>query len=195
MTFKELRYLWQADLYRHKANASKCFCLRYLLLAPTFKFLFWMRLCTYLAPKRLARPFHWFCRLVLRRYQYKYGISISPRTRIGSGLYIAHGGCIFVSEYATLGRNCNITHEVTIGEAVRGKRKGYPVIGDNVYIGPGAKIIGAVHVGNNAAVGANCVVTKDVPDNAVVVGVPGDVISYAGSTGYISNTDYGPPPE
>jgi serine O-acetyltransferase len=59
-----------------------------------------------------------------------------------------------------------------------------------VYIGPGAKIIGAVRVGNNVAIGANCVVTKDVPDNAVVVGVPGKIISFRGSQGYVNRTEY-----
>ena len=74
--------------------------------------------------------------------------------------------------------------------ANRGVRKGYPVIGDNVYIGPGAKVIGNVYVGNNVAIGANCVVTKNVPDNSVVVGIPGNVISSKGSTGYVNRTDY-----
>ena len=70
------------------------------------------------------------------------------------------------------------------------KKKGSPIIGDNVYIATGAKIIGAIKIGNNVAIGANCVVTKDIPDNAVVVGVPGKVISYEGSKGYVNNTDY-----
>jgi len=65
-----------------------------------------------------------------------------------------------------------------------------PEIGDNVYIGPGAKIIGNIKIGNNAAIGANCVVTKDVPENGVVVGVPGRVISFEGSAGYINKTNY-----
>ena len=64
------------------------------------------------------------------------------------------------------------------------------MIGRNVYIGPGAKIVGAVHVGDDVAIGANCVVTDDVPDHAVVVGVPGRVISFDGSAGYVNRTDY-----
>src|SRR3972149_632365 len=72
----------------------------------------------------------------------------------------------------------------------RGPRKGAAVIGDNVYIGPGARIVGKVDIGSNVAIGANCVVTKDVPENAVVVGVPGKVISFNGSGDYIQNTDY-----
>lgn len=64
------------------------------------------------------------------------------------------------------------------------------MIGDDVYIGPGAVIVGKVAVGNRVAVGANCVVLADVPDDGVVVGVPGRVISSAGSTGYVGKTDY-----
>ena len=89
-----------------------------------------------------------------------------------------------------IGSNCNLSHGVTIGVTRRGDKMGVPIIGDNVYIGPGAKIIGRVNIGNNAAIGANCVVTKDVPDFGVVVGIPGKVISYEGSQGYINKTDY-----
>ena len=83
-----------------------------------------------------------------------------------------------------------ISQGVTRGQANRGPRKGYAFIGDNVYIGPGAQLVRSVRVGNNVAVGANCVVTKDVPDNAVVVGVPGRIISCDGSKNYVNWTDY-----
>jgi serine O-acetyltransferase len=79
---------------------------------------------------------------------------------------------------------------VTLGKSNRGKNKGSPVLGDNVYIGPGAKIVGGIRVGDNVAIGANCVVAKNIPDNAVVVGVPGEVISMDGSVGYINRIDY-----
>ena len=59
-----------------------------------------------------------------------------------------------------------------------------------MYIATGAKIIGAITIGNNVAIGANCVVTKDIPHNAVVVGIPGKVILYEGSKGYVNNIDY-----
>ena len=94
------------------------------------------------------------------------------------------------NEEMQIGKNCNLSHDVTIGVSRRGERAGVPVIGDNVYIGPGAKIFGRITIGNNAAIGANCVVTKDVPENAVVVGIPEKVISYEGSTGYINKTNY-----
>src|SRR4030095_2942890 len=77
-----------------------------------------------------------------------------------------------------------------MGQATRGRRRGTPVIGRNVYIGPGAKIVGAVRVGDDVAIGANCVVTDDVPDHAVVAGIPGKVISFAWSAGYVTRTDY-----
>ena len=121
---------------------------------------------------------------------YKYGIDIPPHTKIVSGLYIGHFGCIRVSPNVIIGKNCNVSPWIAIGQVNRGVRKGWPVIGDNVYIGRGAKIIGNITIGNNVAIGANCVVTLDIPDNAVVVGIPGKVISYKGSEGYINNIDY-----
>ncbi len=128
--------------------------------------------------------------LFFLRYVYKYGISIPYITKIGSGFVIGHFGGIVVSDKAVIGNNCTISHGVTIGKANRGKNLGHPTIGDNVYMGAGAKIIGNIKVGNNVVIGANCVVTKDVPDNAVVASVPGKVISYDGTEGYLKRTDY-----
>ena len=89
-----------------------------------------------------------------------------------------------------IGENCNLSHDVTIGVSRRGKTPGVPSFGNNVYIGPGEKIFGNIHIGSYAAIGANCVVTKDVPDYGVVVGIPGRVISFDGSDGYVNNTGY-----
>ncbi len=118
------------------------------------------------------------------------GIDIPFSTEIGSGFYIGHFGGIIVNDKSVIGKNCNISQGVTLGQANRGKNKGYPTLGDNVYLGPGAKIVGAVKIGNNVAIGANCVVTKDVPDNSVVVGIPGKIISKEGAVGYVNKTDY-----
>ena len=78
---------------------------------------------------------------------------------------------IFISIGAKIGKDCVIFHQCTIGSTTLRDSKGFgaPVIGDNVYIGAGAKIIGNVHIGNHVRIGANCVVTEDVPDNATVV--------------------------
>jgi serine O-acetyltransferase len=108
------------------------------------------------------------------------GIQIPLGTDIGKGLYLPHHGLIVVHQKASLGEHCNIGQGVTIGIAGRGEKKGVPKIGNYVYIAPGAKIIGKINIGNNVMIGANAVVTKDVPDNAVVAGVPAKIISYKG---------------
>jgi serine O-acetyltransferase len=152
-----------------------------------------MRLCKYLKTadfKILSLPLYVLIRAILVHYQYKFGIEIPPDTQIGSGFYIGHFGGIVINARSIIGNNVNISPGVVIGQSSRGKNKGYPTIGNNVYIGPGAKIIGAVYIGNNVAVGANCVVTKDIPDNAVVVGIPGKIISFDGIQEYIKHTNY-----
>jgi serine O-acetyltransferase len=113
------------------------------------------------------------------------GIALQPQATIGKGLYIGHGGSVFVGGSAVLGENCNLSHEVTIGVGGRGDERGMPVIGDRVYVAAGAKIFGKLTVGNDVAVGANAVVTKSVPDCAVAVGIPARVISYEGSFDFI----------
>lgn len=136
----------------------------------------------------MTYPLYVVAVLILNHYKYKFGITLSHATSIGSGLYIGpHMAGIVVNNFAVIGKNCNLSQGMTIGQTYRGKRKGTPVIGDNVFIGPGAKIIGD---GNNVAIGANCVVADDSPDNAVVVGVPGRVVSYNGSREYVNETDY-----
>jgi serine O-acetyltransferase len=112
------------------------------------------------------------------------GISISQRALIGGGLYINHFGSIFIGA-AIIGENCNLSHEVTIGVAGRGDNRGLPTVGNRVHISPGAKLIGKIEIGDDVAIGANAVVTKSVPDCAVVVGVPAKVISYRGSFDFV----------
>ncbi|WP_310185678.1 serine O-acetyltransferase [Bacillus sp. 3255] len=190
---KELKKYWYSDLFRYEESQTVDFKKLILrqYISPGFRYTFWLRLCWYLKHKnRLWSPLYVIAMANLQRYKYKFGIDISPKTKIGTGFYIGHFGGITVNSLAKIGKNCNMSQGVTIGMANRGKNRGVAVIGDNVYIGPGAKIVGAVKIGNNVAIGANCVVTKDVPDNAVVVGVPGKVISMEGSSGYIGNTNY-----
>lgn len=105
----------------------------------------------------------------------RYGCFIPPRLALPQSTVFPHGLYgIFISERAKIGAGCTIFQYVTIGSNTLADSAGggAPVIGDNVYIGAGAKIIGNVHVGNNVRIGANAVVTKDVPDNATVV-LPG----------------------
>ena len=189
--FQRYISILKADLYRYEGNSSLPMFINQLVLCPGFQYSFWMRTCAYSRHHPILK-FVLFplSRLILNHYIYKYGIDISYKTKIGGGLYFAHTGGIVISVKANIGKNCNISHEVTIGVTNRGDRQGCPKIGDNVYIGPGAKIIGNICIGNGAAIGANCVVTHDVPDNAVVVGVPGKVVSFKGSAGYINRIDY-----
>ena len=98
----------------------------------------------------------------------KYSVEISSKSSIGSGLRLPHLHDITVSEFAEIGDNCTIFHQVTIGVNERRSTKKAPRIGNNVYIGVGAKIIGDIVVGNNCIIGANAVVTKNVPDNMIV---------------------------
>lgn len=191
MKFSEYKYLIFSDLYRITGKKTFLTLIRYVMFGEAYQYTFWMRTCSYTKQNTLSKLFIYpFLRIILNHYMYKYGISISPATEIKSGFYIGHFGGIVVNHRVKIGRNCNISQGVTIGQSNRGKYKGYPVIGDHVYIGPGAKIIGAVHIGNYVAIGANCVVTKDIPDYSVVVGIPGKVIGNQGSEGYINHTDY-----
>ncbi|UCV05489.1 serine O-acetyltransferase [Dechloromonas denitrificans] len=186
--------IWKSDLHRHMQGKSDLrTSLKAYRLLPGFRFLVWLRLAASTQKSVGLWSFvHRVARIGHKHYLYKYGISIPYPTKIGSGFYIGHFGGIVVNEAAEIGRNCNISHGVTIGQLNRGERKGTPKIGDEVYIGPGAKIIGAIRIGNGCAIGANAVVTKDLPDKAVAVGIPARIISYAGAEGYVEYCDYPP---
>lgn len=121
------------------------------------------------------------CRLGLMRKVYSYlyyrslekkGSFIGVLAEFKNRPVFPHGAVgVFISNGAKIGENCVIFHQVTIGSNTLGdsKHKGYPVIGDNCYIGAGAKIIGNVRIGDNVRIGANCVVVEDVESNSVVV--------------------------
>ncbi len=157
-------------------------------MIPGFRYMFWMRKSANL--KGTKNPLYIYNRLMLRRCTYKYGIDIPCSTNIGMGFYIGHFSGIIVSSSTIIGNNVNISQGVTIGAASRGPRKGAAIIGNEVYIGPGAKIIGKIKIGNNVAIGANAVVTKDIPNNSVVAGIPAKIISATGTEGYILNKVY-----
>ena len=114
------------------------------------------------------------------------GISLPFTAKIGRGFYIGHFGQIIVSSSAVIGECCNISQGVTIGQAGRGVDQFVPIIGDRVYIGPGAQLFGKLRIGNDVAIGANAVVTKDLPDNAVAVGVPAKIINFNSSRDFVN---------
>jgi serine O-acetyltransferase len=104
-----------------------------------------------------------------------FGIGIWPTSDIGPGLKIEHwGGIIIVAK--KIGKHCRISQQVTIGHIGGFKGGGLPTLGDNVYVGAGAKILGEINIGSNVKIGANAVVITNVPDNAVAVGVPARII-------------------
>lgn len=103
------------------------------------------------------------------------GIEIHPGAEIGAGFFIDHGMGVVIGETSEVGDNVTLYHGVTLGGVSIEKGKRHPTIGDNVVIGAGAKILGAITIGHCSRIGANAVVVKDVPSNSVVVGVPGRV--------------------
>lgn len=106
-----------------------------------------------------------------------YSCTISYKTSIGEGTKLPHGGLgVVIHEDAIIGRNCKILQNVTIGG--RNGKSGAPKIGDDVLVGAGAVLLGDIKIGNNVAIGANAVVLNNIPDNAVVVGVPGRIIRF-----------------
>ncbi|MEW6716968.1 MAG: serine O-acetyltransferase [Chloroflexota bacterium] len=105
------------------------------------------------------------------------GIEIHPGATIGRRLFIDHGMGVVIGETAEIGDNVTLYHGVTLGGTSLAKEKRHPTIGEYVVIGAGAKVLGAITVGENSRIGANAVVIKSVPANSVVVGVPGQNIS------------------
>jgi serine O-acetyltransferase len=184
-------YLIYSDLYRYYGRFSTALLLKELLWGIGFRYTFWLRLSRYFKYKsKWFYPLFLLCWLITRRYMFKFGIQIPYATVIGPGFYIGHFCTIVISSTTVIGKNCNISQGVTIGLRTRGEKRGSPTIGDNVFIGPGAKIFGNIRIGNNVAIGANAVVTKDVEDHQVVAGVPAKVISQEGTEGVVTNTDY-----
>ncbi|MDQ1919500.1 serine O-acetyltransferase [Massilia pseudoviolaceinigra] len=188
---QHLRMLWRADLYRHLGGQSGTrAALRAYRMVPGFRFMVWLRLAA--ATQRaglLWKPVYVLARIMHKHYTYKFGISIPHDTQIGPGFFIGHFGGIVINRDARIGRNCNISQGITIGQLNRGERKGVPVLGDNIYIGPGAVVVGAIHIANGCAIGANAVVTRDLGENSVAVGIPAKVISTQGSEGYVEHCD------
>lgn len=113
------------------------------------------------------------------------GIEISHDAKIGKGLFIGHLSGVVIGHGSKIGNYPSFHQGITIGGAGRGENHGSPTIGERVYFGSGAKIIGKINVGNNVMIGANAVVVKDIPENAVVVGVPAKTINYNGSEDFV----------
>jgi serine O-acetyltransferase len=193
MTWQKCRGLIVSDLWRHNGRGGVGDFWRLFLSTPGFRYTVLLRLYAWSRETRwCALGARQSIVLLLHHYAIRFGIDISRDTRIGSGFYIGHFGGICVNQGVVIGDNCNISQGVTLGQANRGERVGCPVIGNNVYIAPGAKIIGRIRVGDGAAIGANAVVINDVAPHTTVGGIPARAISDQGSEGYVNRTDYPP---
>lgn len=111
-------------------------------------------------------------RLFMRKYRHKFGLEISYKTQIGKGLYLGHAFDITINPASIIGDNCNIHRGVVIGQENRGKRKGCPTIGNQVWIGVNAAVVGKIHIGDDVLIAPNAYVNCDVPSHSVVYGNP-----------------------
>ena len=142
-----------------------------VLLCPSFKALIYYKISHYFYERK---------HLILARYisekaKRKTGIEIHPGATIGKRLFIDHGTGVVIGETAIVGNDVTLFHGVTLGGTGKEKGKRHPTIGNNVFIGSGAKILGNIVIGNNVKIGANAVILKNVPSNVTIV-VPGKIV-------------------
>ena len=161
-----IKYI-NSDYFRYYGKNDSFFKITLKALFSTnhcFRYLFWLRLSANLRGG-VARFIHY-------RLSIKYNIQIPIRTKIGYGLYIGHGVGIVINGDTVIGNNVNLSQFLSIGT----NHKTPAIIGDNVYIGPNVCIVENVIIGNNVTIGAGAVVTKDIPSNTTVAGVPAKII-------------------
>lgn len=140
---------------------------------PGFHALIFHRFAHFLWRKKLR----FFARWISQLGRFFTGIEIHPAAKIGEGLFIDHGMGVVIGETAKIGKNVTIYHGVTLGGVSAKVGIRHPQIGDDVIIGSGAALLGAIEVGNGARIGSNAVVVKDVPAGATMVGVPARNVS------------------
>ena len=139
-----------------------------IILYPGFHAILFHRIAHFLYCKKLF----FLARLISQIARHITGIEIHPGAKVGKKLFIDHGMGIVIGETTTIGDNCTIYHNSTLGGTGKDKYKRHPDLGNNVMIGSGAKVLGPIKIGNNVKVGANSVVLRDIPDNVTVVGIP-----------------------
>lgn len=163
----------QKDLYRYVGEKNKSFIvqLRYFLFTPGFRYIYYFRKTQ--NSKWICFKIFWM--LLLRCQMLKTGIQIPYQTKIEEGFRIVHFGHIVINPESVIGKNFNISQGCLIGNA-DGKRKGTPIIGDNVCMNANSIIIGGVKIGNNVLIAPGAFINFDVPDNSIVIGNPGKII-------------------
>lgn len=175
----------QKDFYRESGQWLSIFQIWKKCFSPNLHFIYLFRKCQKYHQTPILGVF-W--KLILRHYQIKYGFQIYPETEIGEGFYLGHWGALVINPKTKIGRNCNIAQGVTIGQANRGKNIGVPTIGNEVWIGANAVIVGGIHIGDDVLIAPNAYVNTDVPSHSVVMGNPATIIPKEHATeGYINN--------
>ena len=162
----------QSIIDRDPAAKSK---LSLILTYPGVKAVFFHRIANFFC----VAKFDLIARIISQFSRFLTGIEIHPKAKIGKNLFIDHGMGVVIGETAEIKDNVTIYHMVTLGGISpsinsndQRNIKRHPTLMDNVVVGSGAQILGPVIVGKNAKIGSNAVVTKDVPDNAVMIGIP-----------------------
>lgn len=186
MTFKECKHLIEMDKERYVDTKKKS----KIYTNPSFIVTFWFRIGTWLNGKHNVLA---IIPKVLTGLIYKWlnvftGIQMPLTTKVGGGLIFRHYSCIVTAMSVEMGENCTLHQGVTLGRKFTGPKAGVPTLADHVVVFPGAKIIGKVHIGSHAVIGANAVVINDVPDNCVAAGVPAKIVSHDSSKCF---DDYG----
>ncbi len=129
---------------------------------------------------RIGIPF--IPRLISQISRFFTGLEIHPGAKIGSGFFIDHGSGVVIGETAEIGNNCVLFHNVTLGGTGKHSGKRHPTIGNNVFIGTGAILLGPISVGDNVRIGANTFLYMvDIPSNCTVVGTPGVITRMNGN--------------
>jgi serine O-acetyltransferase len=165
------------DTYKSNDPAARNY-LEILLCYPGLHALFFYKISNIFWNLKLRL----IARIVSNISRFLTGIEIHPAVEIGNNLFIDHGMGIVIGETTIIKNNVKIYQGVTLGGTKSTKKKRHPTINDNVTIGAGAKVLGPIIVGKNSKIGANSVVTKNVPANNTVIGIPARVID--NSTGY-----------
>lgn len=163
--FRNLRYDLNKVMENDPAARSK---IEVFLLYPTIHALIAYRISHYLYINKLF----FLARLISQISRFFTGIEIHPGAKIGRGLVIDHGMGVVIGETAEIGDNVLLYHGVTLGGTGKDKGKRHPIVGNNVVIGAGAKVLGPIYIGSNSKIGANSVVLNNVPEGATAVGIP-----------------------
>lgn len=175
----------QKDFYRDRGKWLNWLQMHLCFLKPNLHYVYRLRKAQQYPRNSLM---HRIERFRLRRLMFKYGFQIFPETQIGEGLYLGHWGTIIVNEQTVIGKNCNLAPGVVIGQTNRGQKQGVPTIGDNVWIGANAVVVGKITIGDNVLIAPNSYVTTDVPSNSIVSGNPAIITPRENATeGYINN--------